>query len=353
MDDLADRADGLVASFGTRYTLRLAMLQMTLHAAPDAELNWLLAETDMLKKFREDLPQHQREQIVQQTKAWVMRQRPPGRRGGGDGRGSPESASPSLVDKVLAENRKASSIESWSAAEWDSFVLQLMWRICRQGVSGAKTRAPKTVLPISLHDLVLEATGEDADRTIDEVLIRFCGAFLDQGFASWSLPHRDEGFAKSFARLYLHRLTIKPAWMAGLDDELRPIVDGHFEPLDSISQSLQELGVEPGDTEEVVTQALLALRGWAGMIWQMETSAPWMPHPAPQGTLNEYLAIRLILRTTRAGDGRQTAFWDQRSGRNPSHREGNLSRSPAVDQPTHLSSVSAGGSGRLDAGAAL
>ncbi len=48
MDDLGDRADKLIATFGTRYTLRLSMLQMTLQSASDAELNWLMAETDLL-----------------------------------------------------------------------------------------------------------------------------------------------------------------------------------------------------------------------------------------------------------------------------------------------------------------
>ncbi len=297
MDDLGDRADGLVASFGTRYTLRLAMLQMALHDVPDAELNWLLAETETLKKFRDELPQSQREQIVQQTKAWVMRQRPALRRVAQvDRREGASSPSVSIVEEVLAEQRRASSMESWSAADWDAFVLKLMWRICRQGVTSATTRPTESRPPAALHDLVLEATGEDSDRTIDDILIRFCGAFLDQGFANWSLPHRDQGFAKAFALLYLHRLTIQPAWMAGIAQELQSIADGRFDALDSIRESLQQLGVEADDMQGVVTQSLLALRGWAGMIWQMETNAPWLPEPAPQGALDEYLAIRLLLR---------------------------------------------------------
>ena len=49
IDDLGDEADRLVASFGTRYALRLAMLQFPLRTGPTAELRWVIAETDALR----------------------------------------------------------------------------------------------------------------------------------------------------------------------------------------------------------------------------------------------------------------------------------------------------------------
>ena len=50
------------------------------------------------------------------------------------------------------------------------------------------------------------------------------------------------------------------------------------------------LGVEEDERELFISQTLLALRGWAGMVWQMESNAEWAPHPAPEGSLIEFLA---------------------------------------------------------------
>jgi uncharacterized protein YbcC (UPF0753/DUF2309 family) len=47
--------------------------------------------------------------------------------------------------------------------------------------------------------------------------------------------------------------------------------------------------------EPFLTATFLALRGWAGMIRQMEVRADRAAHPAPPGSLTGYLAVRLVL----------------------------------------------------------
>ncbi|TWU21565.1 hypothetical protein Pla52o_37520 [Novipirellula galeiformis] len=308
MDHLEEEADELVASFGTRYTLRLAMLQMTLHSVPDAELRWLLAETDMLRHFRDDISAPRREQMIQRTRAWVMRDRelashpsaPVASAATSEAdaseqlRGTTASRLPPIVETLIAESG-GDKIQSWSDAQWEAFVLKLLWRICRAGVSTTSLPSSNDSTPLRIRELLLDATGDDTDALVNDVLIRFCGSFLDQGFANWSLPHRDEGFARAFAKLYLHRMTVKASWMEGIVDELQAILDGPFDPLASIAKSLETLGVEPSDFDSKIGLTLLALKGWAGMIWQVESGAPWLPNHTPAGTLNEYLAIRLML----------------------------------------------------------
>ena len=65
---------------------------------------------------------------------------------------------------------------------------------------------------------------------------------------------------------------------------------GLLRELDVIDETLRRLGVPAAETEEYLTRTLLALRGWAGMIWQMETNAEWAVHPAPRGSLIGRLA---------------------------------------------------------------
>lgn len=299
LEDLGEYADNLIASFGTSYTLRLAILQMHLHTAPDAELNWLLAETDLLRRFRSDVSPARRDRVVQQTQTWVLSNltSEPHRDS------SPEKL-PTVVRKLIDE-QGGRRIESWNDARWEEFCLQLLWRICSQGVHAAASVKclsaeqhlinEKQDSQKRLRDLLLQATNEDIDQTVNEVLIRFCGSFLDQGFATLTLPEREKGFAHAFAKLYLQPLTVRPGWMHHLRPELQKVLAADFDPLQSINESLAALGVDKASEQEILSASLLSLRGWAGMLWQMESKPEFHPYPAPPGTLEEYLAIRLIL----------------------------------------------------------
>ncbi len=329
MKDLGEDADDLIASFGTRYTLRLAMMQMPPHAAPDAELAWMLAESDLLKKFSEELPAQRREQLISQTRRWVMRYRAT----------SQTDELPATADGVLRDLLRKfgdHNIESWTAAKWESFVLNLLWQFCHQGVEEAGLAATSDPTPLRHRDVLLSATGIDIDQPVNEVLIRFCGVFLDQGFAGLSLPHRHSGFAASFAELYLQPLSMMQSWMRPIRSELLQMADGNFDALSSIAQSLELLGVDASEQDEYVGQTLLALRGWAGMIWQMETSAPFFPTPAPKGSLQEYLAVRLMLERHALTDAGRRRFGtsDLREIQSRASSRSALSRRPTIEQRT-------------------
>src|SRR5690606_13573574 len=177
-------------------------------------------------------------------------------------------------------------------------VLNFLWRVCRHGVSTAESRLPEPMPPRSPRrhrDVLLEATGQDADLLVHESLIRFCAAFVDQGFAEWELPDRKDGFYRSFLKLHSQRWAAPTHWSAELQRVTQRLLEAGTGPLESIAQSLELLGVGDEERDEFILHSLLALRGWAGMIWQLETNAEWAPHPAPPGTLVEYLAVRLIL----------------------------------------------------------
>lgn len=133
------------------------------------------------------------------------------------------------------------------------------------------------------------------DQLTHDLLIRFCAAFLDQGYANWRLPHREQGFFRAFATLYSQPFGPPDRWLRGLRCELTRLDAAGLGPLDSIVESLRLLGVADEEQEAYLQATLQALPGWAGMIWQMETNAEWTLLPAPPGTLIEFLAIRLIL----------------------------------------------------------
>jgi hypothetical protein len=73
MEDLGDDADELLGFLGTRFHLWQAMLRHPLNVGPTAELKWVIAETDALRKFRDETPRHIRDELVNQTRHWIMR----------------------------------------------------------------------------------------------------------------------------------------------------------------------------------------------------------------------------------------------------------------------------------------
>ncbi len=285
LEDLGEKADCLIASFGTRYGLRLAMMRFPINDLPERELQWLLAESDALWKFHDSVPRAQVKKVISRTRAAVEKM---------VGSGEIDLFSTAKDDLQSFDVRRS---HQWSDATWEAFTLHSLWRICHAKVIGSlKASAKQSDLSSCRHrDLLATAVGQDTDVLVHDVLVRFCSAYLDQGFATWEMPDRSNGFLSAFTELYSAHFAVQPIWMNGIQTELRRMRKNKIHAVDSIIESLEELGVSDEEAPDFIESTLLALRGWAGMIWQMETSAPWTPRPAQAGTLLDFLAVRLLL----------------------------------------------------------
>ncbi len=288
IDDLGPRGDELLGFLGTRFHLRMGMLAHPLQTGPSAELRWVIAETDALHRFRKETPHAVRDRLLDITRRWVMRDLRNGFQPQERDRQARE-----FVDKLFARFDKQ-HVEIWDEATWEAFCLHLLWLICREGVE--KIAATDLVHSPSVRhrDWLLDATGVDSDLLTHEVLIRFCAAFLDQGFSRWSLS-RSDGFFDVFVAQYGQAFGTPTRWRRGLRKELGRIRSESITPLESIAESLEFLGVAENEHGEFISQTLLALSGFAGMIWQLETRGDRVAQPIPHGSLVEFLAIRLLL----------------------------------------------------------
>ncbi len=168
-----------------------------------------------------------------------------------------------------------------------------------QGTSPTPHRNP----PIFRHrDILLKATQFDCDDRVHDLLIRKTSAFLDQGFASWSIPERENGFYHCFLSLFAEKSPWTERWLHPLKSMIANERSSITCPIESIAMSLEALGVLPATYERYIKKTLLALPGWTGMVEQMSSSASWTLHPAPKGSLEEFLAVRLILDRLSAAD---------------------------------------------------
>ena len=126
IEDMGDEGDKLLGFLGTRHHLRLAMLQHPLRLGPDAELQWLIAETDALKT------------ISQRNAVSSSRANDRADAALGDARfanGRPTDGQ--QIREALAslfERFGESQIEQWGPETWEAFTLHALWRICHRGV---------------------------------------------------------------------------------------------------------------------------------------------------------------------------------------------------------------------------
>lgn len=274
--DLGDRGGMSVGPSGTLFDLRLSMLMSPVRLAPTEELEWFIAETDALSRYGEEVLPEVAERATEKTRQWAMR----------EVRANPSNPWRQSLPQVLDSN-----IERWTHEEWTAFALKALWEVSRSGVQGLPLRHDLSQ-QIRHRDLFRAATGEDCDRLFNEVLIPFCARFVDQGLATWELPNRDRGFWKTFVELYGEDRLVE-RWLRELPGELQRL--SSLSPVEVIADSLRLLGVSNEESPEFLTRELLALRGWAGTIWQAEDRGDRVGHPMPPGTLVEYMAVRLVL----------------------------------------------------------
>ncbi|QDT00237.1 hypothetical protein HG15A2_35730 [Adhaeretor mobilis] len=295
MEELEDQGDDLLGFFGTRFQLRMAMLAHPLRTGTANELRWIIAETDALTTVREEVPSNLRDQLLAGTTRWIMRDFRNGQARNQKGQRIRASLDPlfELFDKQ--------NIESWSEATWESFSLHALWIACRDGAMQCAVQSKSHRTYTRHRDLLLAKTGSDTDDLVHDVLIRLTAAFLDQGFADWTLPSREAGLYQAFLRLYSDHAGVTDRWTRGLATEARRLIEAGISPLESIDESLQMLGVEEGQEQVFIADTLLALRGYAGMIWQLETRGDRAARQIPPGSLVEFLAVRLILDRTALG----------------------------------------------------
>ena len=253
VEQLGTSAAEDVAGVGSRLDLWRAMV---LHGIPPAngrELSWILEETEALARFRTDLPASARSVAV------AVRETTDG-----------------MDDERQAVRRL------WNAC------LEAVWR-----ADAPPVPAPET--PVRHRDWLLAVHDIDTDAWIHSPLIRFLAGYLDQGLAHWSMPERDLGIHGCFLEIYRSPLAAHCGrWARTLPVLVADDYTAQRNAVDSIAHSLAQLGVADDECEDYLSGELLSLRGWAGIVRQIEERPDRVPARDLTVTLRGYLAVRLL-----------------------------------------------------------
>lgn len=122
------------------------------------------------------------------------------------------------------------------------------------------------------------------ERNLDQLLVKWLGAFLDEGQTTWAMPGREKGFYAAWKELARMDYNIPEAGELGdLPGDREQAVTEVLEPF-------------PRDRwASILTHHLTALPGWTGYIKQRNNrdNDPWREeYPID---LVDYLAVRLVL----------------------------------------------------------
>ena len=130
--------------------------------------------------------------------------------------------------------------------------------------------------------------GTQIVRQINDQLIKWCEAFLDEGHATWSMPERENGLYGAWKVLAAQEWSL-----CGIKHSRRKIARLPDHPEDALLESLDALGIPSDLRQDYLSLQLTALPGWAGFIkWrEQQRDYPWQrAYPA---SLVKFLAIRL------------------------------------------------------------
>ncbi|WP_437911351.1 DUF2309 domain-containing protein [Sorangium sp. So ce302] len=255
----------------SRHEIERLALRHPIDAETAAGLLWRISEAGETRRLRADVPDERRRRIVQSTERWLE-----------------------------ARQEIAARVRDRGGRDPESRAALALWDACR---AVPLPPAPPTDPPLvervgadrSHRDLLVELAGEDPAELIDPLMIRFLGAYLDEGIAHWTMPDRAKGLWRCFRDMALEGSRLAAPAFVGLDAELRRFDAEALSPAAIAVRALEELSVAEDHWDVYVTRVLLELPGWAGMIHRLEHTPSDRPPGSPPVSLVEYLAVRLTL----------------------------------------------------------
>lgn len=253
VEQLGEEAGHDVAGVGSRLDVWRAVVLYGIPAAAGRELAWILDETTALARFRTDVP----------ANAW---------------------------------SAAAAIAEPGGRAPEERYAVRRLWHACLDAARRAgDPPAPVTPTPVRHADWLRAVHGVDIDAWIHPPLIRFLAGYLDQGLAHWAMPRRHLGIHGCFLEIYSTSLA---AWCGPWARTLPHLVEDDRRAarsaIASLANSLEQLGVAEAEQADYLGAELLALRGWAGIVRQIEERPDRVPARDLTVTLRGYLAVRLL-----------------------------------------------------------
>ncbi len=141
-----------------------------------------------------------------------------------------------------------------------------------------------------LHDCWNEYLGINIIQLADGMLIKWLSMFMDQGIGHWQMPESGERSFYDCLKNLIFSSYIVPAPFRKL------VLSDYFlsTPEETIEAHLKFLCPDEDLQKTYIRESIMTLRGWAGLIYNIQQSPQLLPFPRKIDLL-DFLAIKLIL----------------------------------------------------------
>ena len=144
----------------------------------------------------------------------------------------------------------------------------------------------KNMTAIEWCDLVFDSNLEDH---VNNELIKWCEAFLDEGHATWSMPGREKGFYEAWRALAMNEWST-----CGIRNSNNKIRALSIDPVATVLEKLNTLCIPKEYWQDYISRHLASLHGWSSFInWRSKNNEYEWQKVYPIDLL-QYLAVRLF-----------------------------------------------------------
>lgn len=141
-----------------------------------------------------------------------------------------------------------------------------------------------------VYEAVDALYGSEIGVELDELMIKSCLDFFDEGQSVWEMPGREHGLYAAWRDMANRNV---PFYLHGL--HVRRILEQDEEPEGVIAYVLEQFGIRQEHWINYFTQELARLHGWAGFVkWRASAQHYYWAERFP-GDLVDFVAIRLTI----------------------------------------------------------
>ena len=238
-------------------------------------LPWELGEGGATQQFRSDLPQDSKHRIIQRTIEECEQCRD-----------YPEEAYLTNLWKATLSLLGLSDSDQEEKASADHESMSLTTQAGEKPPVKIDLPAQRTI-----SDWVECLSGDSLVEQINNQMIKWIAAFVDEGLAGWEMPLRNKGFFRAWKDLAQWD---RSGHFLGIHDFQQKVQDLSGEPEDIIVWYLRRLGIPEEQWKLYLSRELSQLPGWTRYIrWLGEHPTYHAQREHPIDTC-QYLAVRLF-----------------------------------------------------------
>ena len=141
-----------------------------------------------------------------------------------------------------------------------------------------------------IYEAVDALYGTDIGESLDELVIKSCLDFFDEGQSVWRMPNREQGFFAAWRQVAQRNVRL---FLRGV--HINDILEMHDTPEGIINYVMKTLQVPEEKWVGYFTRELARLHGWAGFIRWRATAKHYHWSQRFPGDLVDYMAVRLTL----------------------------------------------------------